>query len=226
MITTRHPGRSIADCTTPMTTTTALTDAQLLRAHATGTDPRAFAELWSRHYAHIEKHLDRCLVNVVWEERAVLVADLCQAVWWRVHRHAAKFDEVRGVKVTTWLYSIAMNLLRNHLRDRKRGALRWPRHRNPDAAVGEWEEIEVEDHRAVSPETAMLNTELGEQIKIALALLTADHRVVAELRLYEGLRYEEMAVRLGVPIGTIRSRWSRARSQLRAYLHTYRYDVG
>jgi RNA polymerase sigma-70 factor (ECF subfamily) len=53
---------------------------------------------------------------------------------------------------------------------------------------------------------------------IGLNSLAADHRVVVVMKEFDGLRYEEIAAALGVPIGTVRSRLHRARCELREKL--------
>lgn len=60
------------------------------------------------------------------------------------------------------------------------------------------------------------------EVREALDELSMEHREVLHLVAVEGLKYEEAADVLGVPVGTIRSRLSRARSALRARLETPR----
>jgi hypothetical protein len=98
-----------------------------------------------------------------------------------------------------WLFGISSNLLRNELRSEQR-ALRAlarvasePGHGDTDAATLE-------------------STDLPD----VLAALDADQRDVLLLYAWEGLSYREVAVALGVPVGTIRSRLARARARLRA----------
>ena len=60
--------------------------------------------------------------------------------------------------------------------------------------------------------------ELAERealIQAALDALAPDHRAVVVLKEFDGLRYEEIAATLGVPVGTVRSRLHRARRELR-----------
>ncbi|WP_165068983.1 RNA polymerase sigma factor [Paludisphaera rhizosphaerae] len=60
--------------------------------------------------------------------------------------------------------------------------------------------------------------ELWDEVRSALEGLADDHRAVLILHLIEGLDYRSIALRLGVPTGTVRSRLSRAREALRARL--------
>ncbi|MEM7409309.1 MAG: RNA polymerase sigma factor [Myxococcota bacterium] len=69
------------------------------------------------------------------------------------------------------------------------------------------------------PEEAFENGELQQELDRALDALCDEHRMVVALRV-EGLEYHEIAERLSLPVGTVRSRLNRARSALRAELET------
>jgi RNA polymerase sigma-70 factor (ECF subfamily) len=69
-----------------------------------------------------------------------------------------------------------------------------------------------------NPERELLNKLLGEDIERALDSLPEGFRTIVVLVDIEGYCYEEVAQALGVPIGTVRSRLSRARSMLQRAL--------
>jgi len=69
------------------------------------------------------------------------------------------------------------------------------------------------------PPTQDFITELAE-VKKAMLALSADHREILILVCIKGLRYEEVSETLGIPVGTVRSRLSRAREQLQSILDT------
>jgi RNA polymerase sigma factor (sigma-70 family) len=71
---------------------------------------------------------------------------------------------------------------------------------------------------APSPEAAVLATERGAALGAALATLPPRDRAVIALRYFEDLTEREMAVALGCPPGTVKSRLSRALSKLRSAL--------
>ena len=109
-----------------------------------------------------------------------------------------------------WLYGIATNVCRNATRSQRRhaaalGRLPRPPH-GPDHAdaVGD----RVDSERAMARIAAELE-----------ALPERDREVIA-LVVWSGLSYEEAARSLGVPVGTVRSRLSRARARLGSALHT------
>jgi RNA polymerase sigma-70 factor (ECF subfamily) len=67
-------------------------------------------------------------------------------------------------------------------------------------------------------ERRLESRELGERILAGLDAMPPVYREVFQLREFERLDYETIATRLGVPVGTIRSRLSRSRSVLQRYL--------
>jgi RNA polymerase sigma-70 factor (ECF subfamily) len=110
----------------------------------------------------------------------------------------------------TWLYRIAMNQAISWKRKRRvtaRLELRHEENSQPlDQSVGS------------QPAEALERAEEEEQLQRALARLSMEHRVVLVLKEIEGLKYEEIAEALRVPIGTVRSRLHRARVELREVL--------
>ena len=70
----------------------------------------------------------------------------------------------------------------------------------------------------VKPSAAIERTEDERQLHDAIARLSPEHRDVLVLKDLDGMKYEEIAEVLGVPIGTIRSRLHRARLELRDLL--------
>ena len=104
-----------------------------------------------------------------------------------------------GGDLRTWLFTILLNLDRN----RRRGLSR-----RPHLAV-------VED---VDPPAAPTSDGTGRDIERGLALLPTEQREVLLLVTLEGMSYREAADVQGVPIGTVMSRLSRARSTLRTHI--------
>ena len=68
---------------------------------------------------------------------------------------------------------------------------------------------------ASNPSTRLERAERESLVQNALDKLSADHRVVVVMKEFDGLRYEEIAAALDVPIGTVRSRLHRARGELK-----------
>ncbi|AMG38439.1 RNA polymerase sigma factor [Achromobacter xylosoxidans] len=117
------------------------------------------------------------------------------------------YERFRGEsKPSTWLFGIARNLIRNHLS-------RAPERRYAFVS----EDALVEEHDRRSDPAA--RTELMQTLRIldrSLAALPPDLGDVLVMICADGMSYEEAAARLDLPIGTVRSRLSRARSLLRS----------
>src|SRR5437773_4140663 len=80
------------------------------------------------------------------------------------------------------------------------------------------EEIHTAGHESVSPATILEHSENAELIKEAMDELPAEFREILALRHQEGLSYKEMAEIAQIPPGTVMSRLSRARAELKEYL--------
>ncbi len=111
----------------------------------------------------------------------------------------------------TWLYRIAFNTAISQ--KRKRRATVSLDSSGPDGR------LDVDDPSDyIKPGAALERTEDERQLHGALSRLSHEHREVLVLKEIEGLKYEDIAEILGVPIGTIRSRLHRARLELRDLL--------
>lgn len=111
----------------------------------------------------------------------------------------------------TWLYRIAFNVaLSRHRKRRSRISLDTGRDGNMAEPVDQ----------AELPDEPILREERVELVRTALAQLTEDHRVVLVLRELEDCSYEQIAEILEISIGTVRSRISRGRTQLKLILES------
>ena len=120
---------------------------------------------------------------------------------WR-HRDTAPAD----VDVMPWLMGIAINVCRNATRSRRRYA----------AALARLPPPPVEpDHADRVADQSTARAQLGQTVN-AIKALSANERDVITLICWEELTYEQAAVALNLPIGTVRSRLSRARQRLAA----------
>ncbi|MCY0387292.1 sigma-70 family RNA polymerase sigma factor [Robbsia sp. Bb-Pol-6] len=113
-------------------------------------------------------------------------------------------------QLSTWLYGIAMNLVRNYL---SRSPHR--RHQITDeSALDDISESDIAGYAINDPERQFAQAQLFRQLDAALDELPPHMRELLMLVGIEALSYEEAAVMLTVPIGTVRSRLSRARRAL------------
>ena len=105
-----------------------------------------------------------------------------------------------------WLFRILNNTCLDHLRARAR------RKNVPfDAETADTLGLKSDDRQ---PDDYAADQQLGRRIGAEMAKLSADHRAVVQLVIIEQLSYEEAAEALDIPVGTLRSRLSRARASL------------
>jgi RNA polymerase sigma-70 factor (ECF subfamily) len=112
----------------------------------------------------------------------------------------------------TWLYRIAFNTAVSQKR-RRRALISLETGRDGQAVLDPHDPSEE-----TRPGAALERTEEELALRSALNRLSPEHRTVLGLKDIDGLKYDEIADVLGVPIGTIRSRIHRARLELRDLL--------
>ncbi len=134
----------------------------------------------------------------------------------KIVRNLHRFDTQRGVKLTTWVFTI----VRNHCVDlfKKRRIKTFSLEASPE---GEATRHEPEAVHQREPRDWVVNTELGRQIDDAVQSLLPNHRKVFVLREYEGLEYRAIARITGLPEGTVKSQLHRAKEALRDRLGAY-----
>ena len=129
------------------------------------------------------------------------------------------FDQYRGDGFDRWMFRI---LTRNRIDMARRARVR--RAESLDSALcdenGGAREREIADERA-NPERRVLDPILGEDLQRALDALPEDFRVALLLCDVEQMEYHDIAETLRLPIGTVRSRIHRARTQMRRALESW-----
>ena len=135
--------------------------------------------------------------------------DVVQETFIKAYRALQQF---RGESAFyTWLYRIAINAARNSLEQRGR---RLP---SQTGTISEDDEtFEVEDYLNDSdtPESLLLNKEIVQTVNQAMLELPDELRTALTLREMEGLSYDDIALAMNCPIGTVRSRIFRARESI------------
>jgi RNA polymerase sigma-70 factor (ECF subfamily) len=132
--------------------------------------------------------------------------DLAQEVFLRVHRGLPYF---RGeARLSTWIYRIVANVcVQDHAR--------------PDRVVES-----LDDGRRPAPPAAGAtdrrfgDLELKDRLEKAIARLPANYRLLVAAHYLDGLRYEDLAEALQLPLGTVKTQLYRAKQQLRRLLET------
>jgi RNA polymerase sigma factor (sigma-70 family) len=173
-----------------------VSDRELWRV-ATLDDPSAFGALFERHARAIYNYCFRRTAD--WPSAEDLTSLVFLEAWRR--RETVVLESESALP---WLYGVATNVLRNRRRSerRHRAALeRLPRERGIDFA----DDVDgrLDDERRMA---ATLR---------ALARLPRHEQDVVALCAWAGLSYEEAALALELPVGTVRSRLSRARARMR-----------
>lgn len=176
-------------------------------------DEAAFSTLIDRYSSDIYALLYRLTEN---PEEA---RDLTQDTFLRALRSIKGFRSDSELK--TWLFRIAINESRNRFR--------WWKRRKRDVTisldilVGD-SETPLSDmlaDRSISPEEAALSHEREYALQAALLELSEPYREAIVLCDIEGLTYEETSAALGIGIGTVKSRISRGREELRRRLKDF-----
>ncbi|HEY2910456.1 MAG TPA: sigma-70 family RNA polymerase sigma factor, partial [Gemmataceae bacterium] len=143
-------------------------------------------------------------------------ADVVQEAFLNAYQSLRSFKG--DAEFFTWLYRIAFNSAISLKRKKKPvvslDAARNGEHRGSSSGLRE----PVDSSEFVKPGAALERTEEEALLHAALVRLSTEHRDVLVMKDMDGLKYEEIAEVIGVPIGTIRSRLHRARLELRELL--------
>jgi RNA polymerase sigma-70 factor (ECF subfamily) len=184
-------------------------EAALVERCAAG-EEAACAELVAAH----QRMVVQLGMNLLGDQEEAL--DLSQDVFLRVFRTIHRF---RGHStLRTWIYRIVVNQARNRHRFWRR------RHRADQVSL----DAHVAAHGDVfsggvaRPDQVLAQKELARRLRRALEHLPFEQRTAIVLREIDGLSYEEIAYSLGVAVGTVKSRLTRARQALRLELREAR----
>jgi RNA polymerase sigma-70 factor (ECF subfamily) len=163
-------------------------------------EPEAFSALFTRHAATIQRYVTRRLGPDVADD---VVADTFLLAF----RQRDSYNPARA-DALPWLYGIATNLIGRHRRDEVR-LYRALARTGADGVTAPFTD---------QVDSAVTASMASRRIAAALAKLPAAYRDPLLLFVWGDLSYEETAIALGVPKGTVRSRISRARARLRRTL--------
>jgi RNA polymerase sigma-70 factor, ECF subfamily len=175
------------------------TDEALMAAVARG-DATALRVLYDRH--------ERMTFNLVLRlaGRREMAEELVQEAFTRLWTTARLFRGERG-GFKPWLFTIALNLTRSEL-SRKRYRVR---HVEAEAA-------EALPAPTEGPELLAVRAQEAQRVEAALARLSPPMREIVVLRIYQQLKFAEIAELTGAPEGTLKARFHRAVAALRADL--------
>jgi RNA polymerase sigma-70 factor (ECF subfamily) len=175
---------------------------QLLVERVQKGDKRAFDLLINKY-----QHRIISLVSRYVSDHAEAM-DVAQEAFIKAYR---AIDRFRGDSAFyTWLYRIAINTAKNWLVARKRR----PPASDIDAADAEQYDVESRLKEQGTPENELMREEIKRTVYDTIANLPEDLRTAIMLREMEGMSYEDIAVTMDCPIGTVRSRIFRAREAI------------
>jgi RNA polymerase sigma-70 factor, ECF subfamily len=155
----------------------------------------AFVTLIRRHQGHLLNFFRHMGVNHDAE-------DLAQDTFVRLFKYRFRYEP--RARFTTFLYLMARQVLMDRWRKVKRYAA---------ALSGYAEETRVNEQHGKPPDG------LSEEVQRALDQLPEPMRAVVVMSIYQGLKYEEIAKILDIPVGTVKSRMFNALGRLREVLH-------
>lgn len=179
----------------------------LLVERANAGDQRAFGLLVLKYQRRVQRLIARMVRDVD------LVDDIAQETFIRAYRALHQF---RGdAQFYTWLYRIAVNTAKKALLQLKRD----PTVSESFLSKDEDDETSWQKNEPTSeetPETDFAAKEIAAVVNAAMEALPEDLRLAVTLREIEGLSYDEIALAMDCPIGTVRSRIFRAREAISA----------
>lgn len=165
-------------------------------------DRTAFTTLFERYASKVKGYLVRL------GARGAQAEDLAQDAMVAIWRRAGSFDPAKA-KASTWIFVIARNAWIDRLR-RERVELAY-------RSSLDWSE-ESDDE---APDDAAERVQSADQMQAALALLSEEQRQVVQLSFFEDRPHSEIAERLSLPLGTVKSRLRLALMKLRAHWEQY-----
>jgi RNA polymerase sigma-70 factor (ECF subfamily) len=165
-------------------------------------------EAFGRLVVRYQDRLYNAVVRVV--DHAEDAYDVVQEAFLNAYQ---SLDSFKGdAEFYTWLYRIAFNAAVSQKRKR-RATVSLDAGRNGEPAAEP-----ADQSVGIRPGEALERAEDQAGLLAALARLSQEHRAVLVMKDIDGLKYEQIAEVMGVPIGTVRSRLHRARSELRVLL--------
>jgi RNA polymerase sigma factor (sigma-70 family) len=141
--------------------------------------------------------------------------DLVQETFLRVYRSRHSYERI--AKLSTWMYTIALNLAKSMYKKKQRMSLISI---HADDSDPDDREFEITD-TTILPDEALHIKFSMEQLEKALLELNEDFREAIVLRDIQQLTYEEIAEITGTAMGTVKSRINRGRQQLQEIIGDY-----
>jgi RNA polymerase sigma-70 factor (ECF subfamily) len=175
-----------------------LEERSWLAQHLKG-DKQAFAKLMQAYRKPIYSYLVRCGLDKSTRD------DLFQDIFFKIHKSAQKYDSAN--KLSPWLFTIAANTVKNHIRDQK------PDHAQMSIDINEVHELHLVD-KAATPEKQTDASHSIQWLQTALQELPEAQAQALNLAIIDGLKIKQVAAILKQPISTVKTHIRRARQSL------------
>lgn len=167
-------------------------------------DPEAFHAIFQRYGRPVMAFIYHLLGDRAHAE------ELTQETFFRAFRGLARMQV--GAKLSTWLFGIARNVVREAIRDKRRNY--------HEVGLEETASRTVPDERA-GPDECFMSAELQRTIRRSLGDLSDDQRAVFVLKVLNKMRYQEISLITGSSIGKLKTDLHRARQHMRQRLQPY-----
>ena len=188
-----------------------LSDGEIL-SEVAGGDVEAYGKLVHRYRGRLYNFVFRFVGDPETAE------DIVQETFLRAFRKRTEYKAIANF--STWLFTIAGNLAKSELRRRKRWRL-FSVDRDEESDTG----LDLPDE-SFRPDMVTESSITDVQIQRAIDTLSDNYRQVVLLRDVDGLSYQEVSEIVNCPVGTVKSRVSRARMKLQQKLRNEGRDVG
>ncbi len=184
-----------------------VSDADLM-LRVKGGDIRSFEILVGRH----QRPLINYFFRMTWDRQAA--EDMAQEVFIRIYNHAKDYEP--QAKFTTYMYRVARNLWIDKMRHEGHA----PRTVSLDAPVDSEGDTfhDVVSNHSPAPDARMDTEERAVIVRKAIETLPEEQQQVLLLAESKGMKYQEVAEVLGIPLGTVKSRMHAAMLKLKDLL--------
>jgi RNA polymerase sigma factor (sigma-70 family) len=178
----------------------ALEDFKLIDM-AVGGDDKAYAKLLQRYKRPVYHMILKMVRNIDDAE------DLTMESFSKAFRSLARFK--KDFTFSTWLFRIATNNTIDFIRKKKLNTLSIQNTFTDDD--GQSVSIDVEDDGNLNPQDEAIKAQKEELIQVFVNMLPGKYQKLVRLRYFHELSYEEIAVELEAPLGTVKAQLHRAR---------------
>lgn len=181
----------------------ALEDFKLIDM-AVGGDDKAYARLLQRYKRPVYHMILKMVRNI--DDAEDLTIESFAKAFKSLHRFKKDFT------FSTWLFRIATNNTIDFIRKKKLNTLSIENTYTDDD--GQSVSIDVEDDGTLDPQEEAIKAQKEELIQMFVGMLPAKYQKLVRLRYFHELSYEEIAVELDAPLGTVKAQLHRARELL------------